>query len=60
MMADRWMDAVEVYVSENDMVVIKQDSARLCQTSYIHLHPDQIETVIRWLEEAKTKVHVSF
>ena len=54
-MADRSMDAVEVYVSQGHMVVIKQDSAMLQETSHITLHPDQIETVIRWLQEAKAE-----
>jgi len=52
-MTDRSMDAVEVYVSKGPMVVIKQDSAMKQETSYITLHPDQVETVIQWLQQAK-------
>jgi len=41
------MDEVEVYVSKGPVVVIKQEP------SYITLHPDQVETVIQWLQQAR-------
>ena len=53
---DRAMDAIEVYCSEAGMVVIKQDSAMIQDTSYVSIHPDQIETVIRWLREARAEL----
>jgi hypothetical protein len=53
MMTEHSMDAVEVYVSKGPIVVIKQDSATKQETSYITLHPDQVETVIQWLQQAK-------
>ena len=46
-MTEHSMDAVEVYVSKGPMVIIKQEP------SYITLHPDQVETVIQWLQQAK-------
>lgn len=53
---ERAMDAIEVYCSEAGMVVIKQDSAMVQDTSFVAIHPDQIETVIRWLQEAKAEL----
>ena len=46
-MAEHSMDEVEVYVSKGPVVVIKQEP------SYITLHPDQVETVIQWLQQAR-------
>ena len=46
-MTEHSMDEVAVYVSKGPMVVIKQEP------SYITLHPDQVETVIQWLQQAK-------
>jgi len=46
-MIEHSMDEVAVYVSKGPMVVIKQEP------SYITLHPDQVETVIQWLQQAK-------
>ncbi len=46
-MTEHSMDEVEVYVSKGPVVVIKQEP------SYITLHPDQVETVIQWLQQAR-------
>jgi len=53
---ERAMDALEVYCSEGGMVVIKQDSAAIQETSYVFIHPDQIETLIHWLQEARAEL----
>jgi hypothetical protein len=50
------MDAMEVYVSESDEIIIKQDSARRRDTAMISVHPGQVGTLVRWLLEARQEL----
>jgi len=47
------MDSLEVFVSESDEIVIKQDSARRGDTVTISIHPGQVSALVRWLREAR-------
>lgn len=50
------MDAIEVYVSESNQIVIKQDSASRQETSLVIIHPEQVDTVVNWLREAQAEI----
>ncbi len=54
-MADMIMDSIEVFVSKVNHVVIKQDSALRHETEHVMIHSDQVDTVIRWLQQAKAE-----
>ncbi len=48
---NRYMEQVEVSVSDNGFVLISQSGGG--DDVAIALHPDQVDTVIKWLQEAK-------
>lgn len=52
---ERRMEAVRVYVSDNNKVLIEQADAPGNDDAIVELHPDQIDLVIAWLKEAQTE-----
>ncbi len=52
---EKKMEAVTVYVSDDNNVCIKDDYDYGDEEHIIVLNPDQIDTIIQWLKEAKSE-----
>ena len=48
----REMFGAKVYVSDQGNVVLEQEDGSLGEQPMVILHPDQVPTVIEWLQEA--------
>ncbi len=53
------MDAIEVYVGQRGDVIIKQDSGQRQETVYVHVHPCQVATLVRWLQAVRPEAEVA-
>jgi hypothetical protein len=50
------MQQVEVYVNEKNLIVISQDYFGKKEPDCVSIHPDQVELLIKWLNEAKGEI----
>lgn len=46
---------VKIYISDSNNIVISQPSD-VGDESCVLIHPDQVDTVIKWLQEAKQEM----
>ena len=52
----RHMSGVQVFPNDSGTITIMQDGVYLNATSYVVVRPEQVDTLIRWLQELKAEM----
>lgn len=53
---ERKMWPIEVEINDQGLICISQDVGPLEDDPYILLHPDQVDLLIQWLNDAKDEL----
>ncbi len=52
---ERRMESLEVFMNKSNTVSIQQDRDR-DDPAIVTIHPDQVDTLIKWLQEVRAEI----